>query len=323
MELKRERIFRIAVYVILGVILLALPLYTKVPLVSLVTKVFIFALLTMSLDILVGYAGLWAFGHAAFFGIAAYTTGVFITRLDITSFWLSAPAGVLMAALVAAIFGLIALRVSAIYFLLITFALGQLVYSVAMKWVSVTRGSDGLGGVPYPDFGFSWYSPTGYYYFALAVFVICALILYRLVRSPFGASLQGIREDDIRMRTLGYNVWLHRYLTFIIGGLFAGVAGVLYVHYNGIITPGEVSVTTTGLIWLMLIIGGSGVLWGSLIGSAVIQFLQYYISMFTPERWPLIVGACFVASVMLLRGGIFHHLTNLWTKINRYGYSRH
>ena len=282
------------------------------------TKILIFALLAMSLDLIWGYTGLWSLGHASLFGVGAYTTGILMKHYGITSLWLSAPAGILMAALVAAIFGLIALRVSAVYFLLITFALGQLVYGVCMKWYTVTGGQDGLPGVPYPDLGFPFsFSPTSVYYLTLIVVAICAFVLYLITKSPFGHSLQGIRESETRMRHLGYNTWLYKYIAFIVSGLFAGVAGVLYVHFNGLITPGDVNFAASGAVMLMVIIGGSGTLWGAAIGSVVITSLSYFISIFTPERWPLILGAIFVGIVMFLRGGILPHLRRLWMKVEQ------
>jgi branched-chain amino acid transport system permease protein len=286
--------------------------------VSLLNKILIFALMAMSLDVAFGYTGLWSFGHAALFGVAAYTNGILIKHFYIKSFWLAAPAGLLMTILVSAVFGLIALRVSGIYFLLITFALGQLIYSVAIKWVGLTGGSDGLGGIPYPDLGFSL-SPTSFYYLTLVLVSLCALVLYQIVESPFGYGLRGIRENETRMRTLGYNTWLHKYIAFIISGLFGGVAGILYIHFNGVITPGSVGMAASGLATIMIIIGGSGTLWGALIGSGVIFTLEYFISMITPERWPAILGACFVAAVMFARGGILHRLTGLWTRLNHDG----
>ena len=294
------------------------PLFLGTALISLLTKILIFALMAMGLDIAFGYTGLWSFGHAALFGVAAYTNGIFIKHLLIKSFWLAAPAGIMMAILTSAVFGLIALRASGIYFLLITFALGQLVYSVAIKWVSLTGGSDGLGGIPYPDLGFSL-SPIGFYYVTLIAVSVCALVLYLIVESPFGYGLRGIRENETRMRVLGYNTWLHKYLAFVISGLFGGVAGILYVHFNGVITPGSVGMAASGLATIIIIIGGSGTLWGALIGSGVIFVLEYFISMLTPERWPAILGACFVVSVMFARGGILPRLTSLWRAWNPYG----
>ena len=316
---------RLAPYIVIGLFLAILPGFAGLALVSLATKILIFGLLVMSLDLLVGYTGLWAFGHAAFFGIGAYTTGILFNEYGIANFWLSAPASILMAGLVACFFGFIALRVSHIYFLLITLAMGQLVFGIvstsAGKLGAMTGGSDGLGGIPYPGLGFS-FSPTGYYYFTMVIVIICAYVMYRIIRSPFGYGLQGIRESEIRLRALGYNTWLFRYIAFVIGGLFAGVAGVLYVHFNGFISPDSAGVETTGLLWLMIIIGGSGTLWGGFIGSAVVLSLQYFASGFTPERWPLILGSCFVAAVMFFREGIFPKLKSLWNKVGDYGRSK-
>lgn len=320
----KRHMYRFAPVIIVGLLLTTLPTFTDLAIVGLFTKILIFALLVMSLDLLVGYTGLMAFGHAAFFGIAAYTTAILIKHYGILSFWLSAPAGVLMAVLAACVFGVIALRASAIYFLLITIALGQLVFELANtslgKLGALTGGSDGLGGIPYPEIGFSFsFSPNSFYYFTWGTFIICALLLYWITKSPFGYSLQGIRESEVRARALGYNTWLYRYIAFIIGGLFSGIAGVLYVHYNGFISPEGVGMEASGLLWLMLIIGGSGTLWGGFIGSGVILSLQYFISGFTPQRWPLILGVCFVGVIMSYRGGIMPELNILWKRISHDG----
>lgn len=313
-----ERLFRFAPAIMIASLLMVLPLFVGTALVSLLTKILIFALLAMSLDIAFGYTGLWSFGHAAIFGVGAYTSGILIVHYGVTSFWLAASGGVLMAVLASAAFGLIALRVLGIYFLLVTFALGQLIYGIAIKWKRMTGGSDGLAGIPYPDIGFS-FSPISFYYFTLVIFIICALVLYRLTKSPFGYSLQGIREDETRMRVLGYNTWLYKYIALMISGLFGGIAGMLYIHFNGLIAPESVGMVGSGSVIIMTIIGGSGTLWGAIIGSAVIFLLEYFASLFTPERWPIILGACFVAAVTFARGGIFPKLANLWIKAGRYG----
>jgi branched-chain amino acid transport system permease protein len=321
---QKKRLPRFVPYIVIGLFLLTLPFYTDLSIVSLFNKILIYGLLVMSLDLLVGYTGLLAFGHAAFFGIGAYTTGILIKHYHVSSFWLSAPAGVFMAVLAALVFGVVALRASAIYFLLITLAMGQLVHGIvhtsARPLGALTGGSDGLGGIPYPEIGFSFsFSPNSFYYFTLVILILCALLLYWITKSPFGYSLQGIRESEIRARTLGYNTWLYQYIAFIIGGLFAGVAGVLYVYYNGFISPEGVGMGASGLLWLMLIIGGSGTLWGGLIGSGVLLSLQYFVSGFTPQRWPLILGACFVGIIMFYRGGILPQLTVLWKKMSHDG----
>jgi branched-chain amino acid transport system permease protein len=317
-EVKEKQRTRVVLYIAIGLFAVALPLIVPSPIVDLLTKIFIFALLTMSLDFLVGYAGLWSFCQAALFGVAAYTTGILITHYGIRGFGLTAPASLLTAMFVSAIIGFIALRVSEIYFLLITLALGQLVYGVVLRWKAMTKGPMGLVGLPYPGLGFSWDSRIGMYYFVLAFFIICALLLYLITNSPFGVSLQGIRQSEVRMRILGYNTWLYQYVAFVISGLFAGVAGVWYAHYNGLITPEDIDVSASGFLWLVLIVGGTGTLWGALIGSAVILSLEYVISILTPERWPLIVGACFIASVMFFRGGIFPYLVGIWVKAQKF-----
>ena len=318
MTLIKERVIRFTPAFVIIALLAGGPLFIGTALVSLVTKILIFALMAMSLDIAFGYTGLWSFGHAALFGVAAYTNGILIKHYGVTSFWLAAPSGILMAMVASAIFGLIALRMSGLYFLLITFALGQLIYSIAIKWIRMTGGSDGLRGIPYPNLGFSL-SPISFYYFTLVVLGICAVVLYLVTKSPFGYGLQGIRENETRMRVLGYNTWLHKYIAFISSGLFGGVAGVLYIHFNGLITPASVGMTASGLAIIMIIIGGRGTLWGAMIGSGVIFLLEYFVSMFTPERWPAILGACFIAAVMLTRRGILPKLMSLWRKLNPYG----
>jgi branched-chain amino acid transport system permease protein len=312
-----KALFHYAPLIVIAAFLGLAPLCIGTALVSLLTKVVIFSLLAMSLDIIFGYTGLWSFAHAAIFGVAAYTNAIMIKHFGITNFWLTAPSGIFMAGITSAIFGLIALRVSGIYFLLITFALGQLVFSVAVEWVNMTGGSDGIGGIPYPDIGFSFSAAT-YYYFALVISIICAFLLRKFIKSPFGQSLQGIRESEIRMRSLGYNTWLHKFMAFIVSGLFGGVAGILYTHFNGLITPASIGMAASGLVIIMIIIGGTGTLWGGVVGSAFISVLGYFVSIASPERWPVILGACFVASVMFARKGIFPLLVNAWRSLSKH-----
>ena len=318
MALGKKHIFQFLPYMVIGLVLIALPSFVGLAVTSLFTKVLIFSLAAMSLDFIAGYTGLWSFCQAAIFGVGAYTTGILITRFDITSFWLSAPAGILMAGFVACVFGFIALRVSALYFLLITFALGQLVYSIAFKWRLMTGGSDGIRGVPYPDMGIlsSW-SPTSFYYLTLVVVAICTFLLYRLIKSPFGLSLQSIRENETRVNCLGCNTWLFKYIAFVISGLFAGLAGVLYIYFNGAISPPQIGMAASATLFLMIIIGGIGTLWGAPVGTMVLLLFQYYMSIIVPIRWPMVLGVLFVVFVIFLRGGIFPHMFKLWLKVKQ------
>lgn len=308
---------RFAPHIVSGVILIILVPFLPTYVQSLMTKILIFAIFAMSLDLLMGYTGIMSLGHAAFFGVAGYTTGILMINYGIDNFWIGAPCGILLATLTAAIFGIIALRVRGIYCILITFALGQLLYSIATKWRSMTNGDYGLWGISRPDLGlphFAW-NTTYFYYFVFLAFVICFFLLYRLVKSPFGQALQGIREGESRMRALGYNTWLYKYIAFVVAGMFAGVAGVLFVYHSGIITPPALAVMNSGFVMLMMIAGGIGTIYGPAIGAALLIIIQFYAGVFVPERWPLILGATFVLTIMWARAGIGVYLFRLWKRV--------
>ena len=300
--------------VILTIVIPFLPTYVQ----SLMTKILIFAIFAMSLDLLMGYTGVLSLGHAAYFGVGGYTVGILMVHYGIDSFWIGAPCGILLSTLVAAIFGIIVLQVRGIYSLLVTFALGQLLYSIAMKWRSMTNGEYGLTGIIRPDLGlphFTW-NTTYFYYFVFIVFAICFFLLYRLVKSPFGQALQGIREGESRMSVLGYNAWLYKYIAFVIAGMFAGVAGVLFAYHNGIMVPPNLDVSTSGFVMLMMIAGGMGTLYGPVIGAAALIIIQFYAGVFTPERWPLILGGAFVLTIMYARAGIGVYLYRLYRRLS-------
>lgn len=310
---RRSQMIRLAAFIVIGLIALVAPIFSPMYLQGLMTKILIFAVFAASLDILLGYTGLFSLGHAAYFGMAGYTTALLATRLGIQSFWLTMPASILVATLLAAIFGLIALRVSGLYFLLVTFAFGQMLYGLTMKWYKITGGSNGLPGVPRPPLGlpdFTWSSLT-FYYFVLLVSVCCFFLMYRFIESPFGRTLRGIRECEPRMRALGYNTWLHKYIAFIVGGFFAGVGGVLFAHYGGFMHPSHLAFQTSGLAMLMVIVGGAGTLYGSIIGAAAVVLIEFYASVHFPDRWYLVLGGIFVLVVVFLRGGIAAHVPKL------------
>ena len=306
-----------APHFIIGIIFIILAPFQPTYIQSLMTKILIFAIFAMSLDFLMGYAGIMSLGHAAFFGVAGYFTGILMVKYGIDSLWVGATCGILMATIVAGIFGIIALQAKGIYSILITFALGQLLYSIATKWRSVTNGDYGLWGLSLPTLGlphFEW-TNTNFYYFVLLIFIISFFLLYRIVNSPFGKTIQGIREAESRMQALGYNVWLFKYITFVIAGMFAGVAGVLFAYHSGIMTPGDLAVTNSGFVMLMMIAGGTGTIYGPAIGAAVIIIIQYYAGIITAERWPLILGGIFVLTIMYARAGIGVYLYEGWKKV--------
>lgn len=306
-----------AAYVVLGVIIVMLPRLVSAYVESMVVRILILGIFATSLNLLWGYTGLVSLGHAAYFGMGGYTAGILMVHYGITSFWINAPLSILMTTFTAAIFGILALRAAGAYFMLVTIAMGELLYSVALKWRTMTGGSYSLVGISYPDLGLPWFTmnATYYYYFVFIVFVICLFLMYRIIKSPFGYALQGIRGNEPRMRALGYNTWWYKYIAFIVAGLFAGVAGVLFASLNGTIAPSHLGIETSTLAMLMLILGSSSTVFGPVLGAALVVSIQYFSSIYVPERWPLILGSVFVLSVMFLRGGIGIHLVRLWKRV--------
>jgi branched-chain amino acid transport system permease protein len=302
----------LSVVIMLALLFPMVPAYAK----TMMTQILIFGIFSMSLNLLIGYTGLFSLGHAALFGAGGYTSAILIIHFGVTNFWLAAIAGILAATVTAAIFGVIVLRVTGIYFLFITLALGELLGGVALKWDSLTGGTSGLIGIGYPDLGVPVpINEVSFFYLVLIILIICSFLLYRFVHSPFGCALQGIREDERLMQHLGYNTWLFKYITFIIAGAFAGVAGVLFGYFINILVPTYLTVTMSTTVALMVIIGSSSTIFGPILGAAIILFLQYYASVFSPERWPLILGSAFVITVIFLPGGVGIYLPRLWNKM--------
>jgi branched-chain amino acid transport system permease protein len=293
---------RVAAIVFL--LLLISPPFLSSFLLTLLTQALIYAILAMSLDIILGYTGLASLGHAAYFGLGAYGVGILTTRYG-AGFWVALPAGVLLAVAVAAIFGLVALRATGVYFLMITLALGMVVWGLAHRWVTMTQGDNGISAIPRPDLGLPWSlaHSVPFYYFALAGFLISFWILRMIVRSPFGRSLVGIRESESRMRTLGYHVWLHKYIGFVIAGGFAGFAGVLWAYYNGFVSPVDLQLATSVEALLMVALGGRGTLLGPALGAGIIVMLKNLVSVYT-HRWLLILGVVYIATIVYAPDGI-------------------
>ena len=313
------QMIRFAPYVAGALLLVVVPSLVPSYVQTVWTRFLVFAIFALSYDLVYGHAGLLSLGHAAYFGAGGYAVAAAMFHFGLNSFWITWPLGMLVAAVVSAVFGFMSLRVSGMYFLLVTFAFGELLYSITwnLPWLS-TPGMQGIAGLPRPDLGipgFTW-DTLNFYYFVLTIFAVCFVLLYRIMSSPFGHALRGIREGEKRMSSLGYNTWLYKYLAFIITGVFAGVAGVLFVYYNRFISPTHVGVATSFLPMVMVIIGGSGTLLGPVIGAMVIVFVEYFASLYTPERWPLILGVVFVATIMYARGGVSVYLSTLWKRLS-------
>ena len=294
---------------IVGAVLLAVLLITPFSgsyVIVLVTHALIFAILAMSLDILLGYTGLPSLGQAAYLGMGGYLTAILATRyqfgLDWT-FWVVIVLGMLIGAATAALFGLFAIRATGVYFLMITLALGMCVWGLAYRWNSMTGGDNGIVLPPRPDFGIQLADDLTYFYVVFGFFLASLVTMAILVRSPFGRSLVGIRENELRMRILGYNTWLHKYIAFIIAGGFGGLAGVLWSHAHGLVSPEDVILATSVDALLMVVLGGSGTLVGGAIGAGIVVFLREYLSTFVPW-WQYVLGGVYVLTILYLPGGL-------------------
>jgi branched-chain amino acid transport system permease protein len=260
----------------------------------------------MSVDLLLGYTGLPSLGQAAYLGMGAYLTAILASTYQFGlggGFWLVVVLGILAGALTAALFGLFAIRASGVYFLMITLALGMCVWGLAYRWNSLTGGDNGINMPGRPDFGIALSDDLNYFYLVLGFFALSLGALYVLVRSPFGRSLVGIRERELRMRILGYNTWLHKYIAFVIAGGFGGLAGVLWAHLTGIVSPGDVILTTSVDVLLMVVLGGPGTLVGGAIGAGVVTFLREYLATVVPW-WQYVLGGVYVLTILYLPGGL-------------------
>jgi len=308
---------RVAIGAGLALVVIA-PFVMPTYFVDIMSRVLVFAILAMGLNLLAGYTGLPSLGQAAFMAMGAYTAGLLIRRLDL-NFVPASLAGIILAAALGALFGLIALRARGATFLLITLALAQSVWAVAFTWRSLTRGDDGLGSIPRPTIAFLPWSMSDarpYYFFVLLFFLLLLAGFARLVRSPFGLALQGIRDNEPRMRSLGYNTWRYQYVAFIIAAAYAGIAGVLRAYLVGAVVPGWSQVDPSAEALLMVIMGGPGTVIGPVIGAAIIEPAAEMANVFT-QRWALVLGILYVVVILFAPDGIVGRVRQL--RLTRFG----
>jgi len=289
---------------LLLVLALTLPLWAGgIYYVNLASQVLIAALFALSLNLLVGYAGLTSLGHAGYLGLSAYTAGWLMLNLG----WghgASALAALAGTTVVAGVFGLVALRATGISFLMITLALGQILWGLAYRWAEVTGGDNGLSGLTRPHpFGIDLGDPTRFYFFALAVLLLVWGAIAAWVRSPFGASIRAARDQPRRMSALGFDVWLIRWITFVVSGFFGAVAGLMYVYYHQFISPHALSLANSAEMLLMVIAGGPGTLAGPVLGAAMVVLLKNVASAYL-DRWTMLLGFVYLFIVLFVPGGL-------------------
>ena len=300
----------------IGMALIAVPLIiTSEFYVNLASQILIYALLAVSLNLLLGYGGMVSLGHASFVGLASYAA-VLLLNAGFGQL-ASAVLAILFSTACGGLFGLLALRASGIGFLMITLALGQIVWGIAYRANTLTNGDNGLryAARPHP-FGIAIDSASSFYWFSLIVFAIALFFIWRVTRSPFGASLQGARDQPRRMRMLGHNVWLIQWLAFVLASFWGSVAGLLYVYYNLFISPHAISLQQSAEVLLMAILGGASALTGPIVGAVIITLVKNVVSTYF-ERWNSLLGAIFVVVIMFMPFGIVPGVRQLWARWRR------
>jgi branched-chain amino acid transport system permease protein len=272
--------------------------------VILLTESLVYAIAAGSLDLLIGYTGLASLGHSAFFAVGAYATALLATRQH-ASFATTLATSVVLGAVASAVIAVLALRASGLYFMMITLSVAMCAWGLAYRWVSLTGGDTGIVGISRAGARLPGLPPglLGFYYTTLALFVVCLVLYLLFIASPFGKTLVGIRDSESRMRVLGYNVYLHKYLALVVAGAFAGLAGSLYAYYNGFVGPNTVDLAHSMQFVLMVILGGPGTLVGPLLGAFVITFLEKMVSVFT-ERWVMVLAGVYVATALWAPRGV-------------------
>ena len=314
-DLSKSWIARInPAYPVLLILLMLFPFVTPSRYaLTVLTEILVFGLFAMSLDVILGYAGLPSFGHAAFFGLGAYGTAVLSTKLGVNNLGISLLVTIGLSIVAALIIGWLAIRTSGVYFLMLTLAFAQMIFAAAQKWTPLTGGSNGLPGVHRPAVfvpALVAEDPRAFYLLILAMFALSFFLLHRLVHSPFGRSLIGIRENEVRMRAMGYNVRAYKLAAFTVAGAFGGIAGLMYVYYNSFVSPSDVYWTASGTVLLMVLVGGAGTLVGPVLGAAFFLLLQNALSSMT-ERWPIVLGAVFIIFILFVRNG----LVGIWSQV--------
>ncbi len=304
---KRSHPFFLPGYWWLAIVLAALalaPLFLSEWLTVFVTEMLIMALFALAFNLLFGFTGLLSFGHAAYFSLGAYTTGMILIKVT-PSIPLAFLVGFLVATFAAWIIGYLCVRLDEIYFAMLTLAFGMMIHTIIWQWDSLTGGADGLVGIPRPQFLFFNLSDnTPYYYFTLIVVVICAAILWLIINSPFGLTLKSIRENHERVEYLGINMKRYRLISFVISGFFCGVAGALFAPFEKAISPGIAFWTKSAEPVFMSLLGGMNIFFGPVAGAAIFMYLKEIISGYT-EYWMFPLGAILILIVIFLPGGIF------------------
>ncbi len=281
------------------IILLLAPSFLPRFYIYILTVIFVTALLAMSLNLCVGHGMLFQFHHGVFYGVGAYTAGLLLAKTSLP-WWMALMAGPLAAALTGLLIGMFCIRLNRLYFGMLQISLGSLIWAIAFRWYGLTGGDDGIHGIPIPDF---ISSTTGAFYFTLIVLTICLLLMYLIIKSPFGTTLQAIRDNPERCAAVGINVRRHQLKTIVMATFFGGVAGVLFVVMEGSIFPDLLFWVLSLEIFIMCLLGGWFTFAGPILGAAIIVSLRTFVGTYT-EYWTMILGIILILLIFFLPEGI-------------------
>jgi len=265
----------------------------------------------MSLNMVVGHGGLFQFHHGAFYGVGAYTAALMLTKTSLPM-WLGFVAGPFMAAFVGLLIGMFCVRLTKLYFGMLQISLGSLVWAIAFRWYSFTGGDDGIHGIPLPSL---ISSTKGAYYFGLILLILCVTVIYLIFKSPFGATLQAIRDNPERCEAIGINVRLHQLIAIVIATFFAGVAGVLFVVVEGSVFPDLLFWVFSLELFIMCLLGGWFTFAGPILGAAIMISLRTFVGIYT-EYWTLILGIILILLIFFLPEGVWGYL------LEKFGFQR-
>lgn len=301
--MKRNRLITQLLIALILAIALSLPFWAELFTIQLTTIGLYLGILAMSFIFLAGFGDMISLAQMSYATMAGYVVAIGVMRYGL-SHSMAIPLAILGGVLLSAVFGIIAIRVHKIYFLMMTLALSQLFYGVGMQWASMTGGTDGYTGIPRPVvFGISLNEPMPMYFLTLASTIACYVFLKRLVQSPFGIALQGIRDNPKRMAALGFNVQLHRYIAIVISGVIASIAGLMVVLFTGVVVPDRAHLPSSIQLVMAALVGGVSTLEGGILGGLLMAYLISATGRITIRYWT-IIGTLFILIVLFLPDGL-------------------
>lgn len=288
-------------------ILLVLPFFIPRFYVYILALIYVTALLAMSLNLVVGHGGLFQFHHGVFYGVGAYTVALMLEKTSLPM-WAGFIAGPIVAAMIGLIIGWLCVRLSRLYFGMLQISLGSLIWVIVFRWYSFTGGDDGIPGIPMPSL---LSSSKNSYYFILIILVICLIIMYLILKSPFGNTLQAIRDNPQRCEAIGINVKRHQLIAIVIATFFAGIAGVLFVALERCVFTDLLFWTFSLEIFIMCLLGGWFTFAGPILGAAIMVALRTFVGIFT-EYWTLVLGIILILIIFFLPEGVMGYFEKIF-----------